>query len=82
MPVFVEVEGEGDWSGERGGDGLEFAELANYGGVLESVAGIFAGGDVGVKIFFGDGNPQFEARVGKRRRRRIEAKLEGAGIWL
>ena len=59
-PVFMKVECEGDGRGEQERRRFEFAELADYGGVMKGVPGIFAAGDVGVEIFFGDGDPQFD----------------------
>ena len=48
--------------------------------MLKSFAGIFAGGDVGAEIFFGQGNPQILGRRVKRCGGRIETQLESAGV--
>lgn len=80
-PIFVEIQGERDRCGERWVEGLLLAKKADERGVVKSVAGIFAGGDVGAKILFGYGNPQFELRgVGAGARGVVETQLEGAGV--
>jgi hypothetical protein len=77
VPVFLEVEIEGDGSVERRLDRLDFAENADHGGVLKGVAGVFAGSDVGLEIFFRDGDPEFEVSAGRKRRGVFRADGEG-----
>jgi len=53
-PVVMKVDGEIDGGGKRHGDGVEFAEFADDGSVLERLTGIFTGGWAGVQTFFGN----------------------------
>lgn len=76
VPVFLEVEIEGDGSVQRRLDRLNFAENADHRGVLQRVAGILAGNDVGLEILFRNGDPQFEVSAGRKRRRVFRADVE------
>ena len=46
-PIIAQIDAEIDGSAERQCDRMQFLELANHGGVLQSFAGIFSRLDVG-----------------------------------
>lgn len=79
-PVVTKVDSEIDGSGKRHGDGLKFAEFADYGGVLKRLTGIFTRGWAGAQTFFGDCHVEIERRAGERGGGGIDAQLEGAFV--
>ena len=81
IPVLLEVEIERNGSVERDLEGLDFAEKADDRGVLQRVAGIFAGGNVGLEIFFGDGDPEFEGSA-RRKRGRVFLQRDGERFFV
>ena len=74
----VKVEPEGPDEGRR--HDLEFAQETHHRCVLEGLARILAGADVGLKVFFGDSQPQVETGV-RKRCCGVEPKVEGARVW-
>ena len=61
---------------------MEFAEEADDGSVLKRFTRVFAGGDVGPEIGFGDGEPEFRLGGARERVRGIETEFKRAGMGI
>jgi len=80
LPVGAQVKVDLQGSDEGRRHDLEFAKETHHRCVLEGLARILAGADVGLKVFFGDSQPQVEMGV-RQRCCRVEPELEGARVW-
>ena len=79
LPVGAEVNVDPEGSDEGRGYHLESAKETHNRGVLEGLARILAGADVGLKFFFSDGEPQVEMGV-RERCCGVESEVEGPRV--
>lgn len=82
VPIVVKIEIDAERGDQGSLNGLEFAEEADDGSVLKRFTGVFAGGDVGPEIGFGDGEPEFRLGGAGEMVRGIETEFKRAGVGI